>query len=200
MTLVTCKAPDFTASAVLSNGKIIKNFNFKNYINNKYILLFFWPMDFTFVCPSELIAFNKRFYEFQKRNVELIGVSFDSEYVHKAWRNTPINKGGISKVKYIMIADVKREIQKSYGIEHPEFGFALRASFLIDKNRIIRTQIVNDLPIGRNVDEIIRTIDALQFHEKYGDVCPAQWIKGKPSIVPSTNGVIKYLNEHLDKL
>ncbi|WMC18877.1 MAG: peroxiredoxin C [Enterobacteriaceae bacterium PSpicST2] len=200
MTLVTLKAPDFTASAISKDGKIIKDFNFKKYTNNKYVVLFFWPMDFTFVCPSELIAFDKRFYEFQKRNVELIGISIDSEYVHNAWRNTPINEGGIGKVKYIMIADIKRKIQKLYGIEHPKLGVALRASFLIDKNSIIRTQIINDLPIGRNVDEIIRTIDALQFHEKYGDVCPAQWEKGKPSIIPSTKGIIQYLNKYLDKL
>ncbi|XZR52808.1 MAG: peroxiredoxin C [Enterobacteriaceae bacterium] len=200
MTLVTLKAPDFTASAVLSNGKIIKKFNFKKYINNKYAVLFFWPMDFTFVCPSELIAFDKRYYEFQKRNVELLGVSLDSEYVHNVWRNTPINKGGIGKVKYIMISDIKREIQKLYGIEHPELGVALRATFLIDKTGIIKAQIVNDLPIGRNINEIIRTIDALQFNEKYGDVCPAQWEKGNPGIIPSSDGIVEYLNKHLDKL
>ncbi|BFI91220.1 peroxiredoxin C [Enterobacterales bacterium endosymbiont of Anomoneura mori] len=200
MVLVTRKAPNFLASAVLENGKIINNFNFYDYINNKYIVLFFWPMDFTFVCPSEIIAFNNRINEFKKRNVELIGISFDSEFVHDAWRKTPINKGGIGKIEFIMIADIKREIQKSYGIEHPELGVALRANFIIDKNKIIRSQIVNDLPIGRNIDEVIRTIDALQFYEKYGEVCPAQWIKGKSSIKPSTEGIKKYLNKHLKEL
>ncbi|XZR53203.1 MAG: peroxiredoxin C [Enterobacteriaceae bacterium] len=200
MVLVTKKAPDFNANAILGNGKIIENFNFKNYIYNKYVVLFFWPMDFTFVCPSELIAFNKRFNEFQKRKVELIGVSFDSEFVHNAWRNTPIEKGGIGKVKYIMIADIKRTIQKAYGIEHPEIGVALRATFLIDKKRIIRSQSINDLPIGRNIDEIIRIIDALQFHENHGDLCPAQWTKDKPGIIPTKIGIIKYLNTNLDKL
>ncbi|WMC20267.1 MAG: peroxiredoxin C [Enterobacteriaceae bacterium PSpyr] len=200
MSLVNCKAPNFIASAVLENNKIINNFNFKNYINNKYAVLFFWPMDFTFVCPSELIAFNKRFNEFQKRNVKLIGVSLDSEFVHYAWKNTPINEGGIGKVKYIMISDIKREIQKIYNIEHPTLGVALRATFLIDKKRIIRTQMIHDLPIGRNIDEIIRIIDALKFHEKYGELCPAQWENGKPTIIPSLKGIKEFLNKNLNML
>ncbi|WMC19677.1 MAG: redoxin domain-containing protein [Enterobacteriaceae bacterium PC38] len=200
MSLVNCKAPNFIASAVLENNKIINDFNFKNYINNKYAILFFWPMDFTFVCPSELIAFNNRFNEFKKRNVKLIGISLDSEFVHYAWRNTPINEGGIGKVKYIMISDIKRKIQKIYDIEHPTLGVALRATFIINKERIIKTQMVNDLPIGRNIDEIIRIIDALQFHEKYGEVCPAQWKKGQPAIIPSSEGIKNFLNKNLNIL
>lgn len=140
MVLVTRQAPDFTAAAVLGSGEIVENFNFKQHTNGKTTVLFFWPMDFTFVCPSELIAFDKRYEEFQKRGVEVVGVSFDSEFVHNAWRNTPVDKGGIGAVKYAMVADIKREIQKAYGIEHPEAGVALRGSFLIDANGVVRHQ------------------------------------------------------------
>ncbi len=200
MVLVTRPAPDFTASAVLGNGEIIKNFNFKKHIHNKFVILFFWPMDFTFVCPSELISFDNRYKRFKDRGVEIIGVSCDSEFVHNAWRKTPITKGGIGYVQYIMVSDIKREIQKSYGIEHPIIGVALRGSFLIDQKGIVRAQIVNDLPLGRNIDEILRTVDALQFHEKYGQVCPAQWEKGKTGIIPSEDGIIKYLSDNFNKL
>ncbi len=177
MVLVTRQAPDFTAAAVLGNGEIVEKFNFKQHTNGKATVLFFWPMDFTFVCPSELIAFDKRYEEFQKRGVEVVGVSFDSEFVHNAWRNTPVDQGGIGPVKYAMVADIKREIQKAYGIEHPDEGVALRGSFLIDANGIVRHQVVNDLPLGRNIDEMLRMVDALQFHEEHGEVCPAQWEK-----------------------
>ncbi|MDF2528514.1 MAG: peroxiredoxin, partial [Enterobacter mori] len=142
MVLVTRPAPDFTAAAVLGNGEIVENFNFKQHTNGKATVLFFWPMDFTFVCPSELIAFDKRYEEFQKRGVEVVGVSFDSEFVHNAWRNTPVENGGIGAVKYAMVADIKREIQQAYGIEHPDAGVALRGSFLIDANGIVRHQVV----------------------------------------------------------
>ena len=155
MVLVTRQAPDFTAAAVLGNGEIVEKFNFKQHTNGKPTVLFFWPMDFTFVCPSELIAFDKRYEEFQKRGVEVVGVSFDSEFVHNAWRNTPVDQGGIGPVKYAMVADIKREIQKAYGIEHPDEGVALRGSFLIDANGIVRHQVVNDLPLGRNIDEML---------------------------------------------
>lgn len=200
MVLVARPAPDFTATAVLGNGKIVGDFNLKSHIHGKPAVIFFWPMDFTFVCPSELIAFDKRYTEFQERNVELIGVSFDSEFVHNAWRLIPIDKGGIGQVQYPMVADVKREIIKAYGIEHPDAGVALRGSFLIDKKRIIRHQIVNDLPLGRNIGEMMRMVDALQFHEKYGDVCPAQWEKGQEGMKASSEGVAKYLSENLAKL
>ncbi|CAL4320065.1 Alkyl hydroperoxide reductase C [Buchnera aphidicola (Thelaxes suberi)] len=195
MNLVTLPAPDFTASAVLSNGEFVEDFNLKKYINNKIAVLFFWPMDFTFVCPSELIEFNNLYPEFKKRKVELIGISIDSIFVHNAWRNTPIKQGGVGKLKYIMVSDIKKEIQRSYDIEHPHIGVALRASFLIDKNGIIRHQTVNDLPFGRNISEIIRMIDALQFHEKNGEVCPVNWKKGNKGMHPSPEGVIKYFNE-----
>ncbi|MCR3755820.1 MAG: alkyl hydroperoxide reductase, AhpC component [Sodalis sp. Psp] len=200
MILVARQAPDFTATAVLGNGKIVNNFNLKSYIQGKPAIVFFWPLDFTFVCPSELIAFDKRYTEFKKRDVEIIGVSLDSEFVHNAWRLTPTEKGGIGQVQYPMVADVKHEIIKAYGVEHPDYGVALRGSFLIDKEGIIRHQVVNDLPLGRNINEIIRMVDALQFHEEHGDVCPAQWERGQKGMEASPEGVAKYLSENLAKL
>ncbi len=200
MVLVTRQAPDFTASAVLGNGEIVNDFNFKKHIAGKKAVIFFWPMDFTFVCPSELIAFDKRYQAFKERGVEVVGVSFDSEFVHNAWRNTPIENGGIGKVQYAMVADIKHEIQQAYGIEHPEAGVALRASFLIDEEGVVRHQIVNDLPIGRDIDEMLRVVDALQFHQKHGEVCPAQWEAGQEGMVASPDGVAKYLKSNSSKL
>ena len=200
MVLVTRQAPDFTSSAVLGNGEIVNNLNFKKHVNGKAAVLFFYPLDFTFVCPSELIAFDHRYEEFKKRGVEVVGVSIDSEFTHNAWRNTPTENGGIGAVKYALAADVKHEIAKAYGIEHPEEGVALRASFLIDKNGVVRHQIVNDLPLGRNIDEMLRMVDALQFHEEHGEVCPAQWEKGKEGMKDSPEGVAKYLKQNADKL
>ncbi len=200
MVLVTRQAPDFTSSAVLGNGEIVDNFNFKKHIEGKAAVLFFYPLDFTFVCPSELIAFDHRYEEFKKRGVEVVGVSIDSEFTHNAWRNTPTENGGIGAVKYALAADVKHDIAKAYGIEHPEEGVALRASFLIDKNGVVRHQIVNDLPLGRNIDEMLRMVDALQFHEEHGEVCPAQWEKGKEGMKDSPEGVAKYLKQNADKL
>ena len=200
MVLVTRQAPDFTSSAVLGNGEIVNNFNFKKHINGKAAVLFFYPLDFTFVCPSELIAFDHRYEEFKKRGVEVVGVSIDSEFTHNAWRNTPTENGGIGAVKYALAADVKHEIAKAYGIEHPEEGVALRGSFLIDKNGVVRHQVVNDLPLGRNIDEMLRMVDALQFHEEHGEVCPAQWEKGKEGMKDSPEGVAKYLKQNADKL
>ena len=200
MVLVTRQAPDFTSSAVLGNGEIVDNFNFEKHIEGKAAVLFFYPLDFTFVCPSELIAFDHRYEEFKKRGVEVVGVSIDSQFTHNAWRNTPTENGGIGAVKYALAADVKHEIAKAYGIEHPEAGVALRASFLIDKNGVVRHQVVNDLPLGRNIDEMLRMVDALQFHEEHGEVCPAQWEKGKEGMKDNPEGVAKYLKQNADKL
>ena len=200
MVVVTRQAPDFTSSAVLGNGEIVNNFNFKKHVNGKAAVLFFYPLDFTFVCPSELIAFDHRYEEFKKRGVEVVGVSIDSEFTHNAWRNTPTENGGIGAVKYALAADVKHEIAKAYGIEHPEEGVALRGSFLIDKNGVVRHQVVNDLPLGRNIDEMLRMVDALQFHEEHGEVCPAQWEKGKEGMKDNPEGVAKYLKQNADKL
>lgn len=200
MVLVTRQAPDFTSSAVLGNGEIVDNFNFKKHVEGKAAVIFFYPLDFTFVCPSELIAFDHRYEEFKKRGVEVVGVSIDSEFTHNAWRNTPTENGGIGPVKYALAADIKHEIARAYGIEHPVEGVVLRASFLIDKDGIVRHQIVNDLPLGRNIDEMLRMVDALQFHEEHGDVCPAQWEKGKEGMENSPDGVAKYLKQNADKL
>ena len=187
-----------SCAAVLGNGEIVNNFNFKKHINGKAAVLFFYPLDFTFVCPSELIAFDHRYEEFKKRGVEVVGVSIDSEFTHNAWRNTPTENGGIGAVKYALAADVKHEIAKAYGIEHPEEGVALRGSFLIDKNGVVRHQVVNDLPLGRNIDEMLRMVDALQFHEEHGEVCPAQWEKGKEGMKDSPEGVAKYLKQNAE--
>ncbi|MBV36383.1 MAG: alkyl hydroperoxide reductase [Rickettsiales bacterium] len=198
--LVSRKAPDFTAAAVLGNGEIVEDYNFAEATKGKPTVLFFYPLDFTFVCPSELIAFDRRLAEFKKRGVEVVGVSIDSHFTHNAWRNTAINDGGIGQVGYTLVADVKHEICQAYDVEHPEAGVAFRGSFLIDKEGTVRHQVVNDLPLGRNVDEMIRMVDALQFHEEHGEVCPAGWNQGDKGMDASPEGVAKYLSEEADKL
>lgn len=198
--LVGRPAPDFTAAAVLGDGSIVDNFRLSQFKGKKYIALFFWPLDFTFVCPSEIIAHNNRLMQFEALGVQLIGVSLDSQFTHYAWRSTPVNKGGIGEVGFPMVADVSREIIKAYGIAHPEDGVALRASFLIDKEGIVQHQIVNNLPLGREVDDLLRVIDALQFTEQHGEVCPAGWKKGDAGMKPDTQGVADYLAKHADAL
>lgn len=198
--LVSRPAPDFTAAAVLGNGDIVDSFTLSEAIKGKTAVVFFYPLDFTFVCPSELIAFDKRYAEFQKRGVEVIGVSIDSQFSHNAWRNTAINDGGIGKVQYTLVADVKHEICQAYDVEHPEAGIAFRGSFLIDNKGIVRHQVVNDLPLGRNIDEMLRMVDALNFHEEHGEVCPAGWTEGKKGMDASTAGVASYLAENADSL
>lgn len=198
--LVGREAPDFTANAVLGSGEIVPDFNLKTHIKGKYAVVFFYPLDFTFVCPSELIAFDHRLEEFKKRNVEVIGVSIDSHYTHNAWRNTAIKDGGIGQVKYPLIADINHAICQAYDVEHPEAGVAFRASFLIDTAGTVRHQVVNDLPLGRNIDEMLRMIDALQFTEEHGEVCPAGWNKGDKGMKATPDGVAEYLGENADKL
>ena len=198
--LVGRSAPDFTAAAVTGSGEIVENFNLAESIKGKKAVIFFYPLDFTFVCPSELIAFDHRYAEFQSRGVEVIGVSIDSQFSHNAWRNTDINDGGIGQVKYTLVADVKHEICNAYDVEHPEAGIAFRASFLIDEEGTVRHQVVNDLPLGRNVDEMLRMVDALNFHEEHGEVCPAGWNKGDAGMKDTTAGVAEYLSEHSEKL
>jgi peroxiredoxin (alkyl hydroperoxide reductase subunit C) len=198
--LVGRKAPDFTVSAVLADGTINNEFNLHKAIANKFAILFFYPLDFTFVCPSELIALDNRIPEFEQRNTLVIGVSIDSQFTHNAWRNTPVANGGIGPVKYPLVADVNHQICQSYGVEHPTAHVALRGAFIIDKQGIVRSQIVNDLPLGRNVDELLRLIDALEFHEKHGEVCPAGWTKGKTGIKPTTEGIATYLAQEATQL
>ncbi|VFP83607.1 peroxiredoxin [Buchnera aphidicola] len=200
MILVSKQAPDFTAPAILSDGKIINNFNFYKYKNGKITVLFFWPMDFTFVCPSELIAFNNLYHKFKDRDINIIGVSVDSVYTHNAWRNTSPNEGGIGTIQFPMISDITKKIQKSYGIEHKELKIALRASFVIDHDNIVRHQSINDLPIGRNIPDILRIIDALKFYTEFGEVCPANWSPGKEAIIATPDGIKKYLSKNFKKI
>jgi len=198
--LVGRKAPDFTAPAVLGDGTISNEFRLSDTIKGKTAALFFYPLDFTFVCPTELIAFDKRLEAFQKRGVEVIGVSVDSHFVHNAWRNTPINQGGIGPVRYPLVADITHKIARDYGVETPNGVAAFRGTFLIDSEGIVRHQVVNDLGLGRNIDELLRMIDALHFTQKYGEVCPAGWKEGDAGMKGSTEGVAKYLSEHADEL
>jgi len=198
--LVGRSAPDFTANAVLGDGSIVPDFNLAKNIDGKYAVIFFYPLDFTFVCPSELIAFDHRLKEFSDRGVEVIGVSIDSHYTHNAWRNTAINDGGIGQVGYPLVADINHSICQAYDVEHPAAGVAFRASFLIDKSGDVRHQVVNDLPLGRNIDEMLRMIDALQFTEEHGEVCPAGWNKGDTGMKATPDGVASYLADNADKL
>lgn len=198
--LVGKPAPDFTAGAVMGNGDIVDAFTLSDAIKGKKAVIFFYPLDFTFVCPSELIAFDHRYEEFQKRGVEVIGVSIDSVFTHNAWRNTPINDGGIGQVKYPLVADVKHQICQAYDVEFDAAGVAFRGSFLIDEDGVVRHQVVNDLPLGRNIDEMLRMVDALSFHQSHGEVCPAGWKEGDKGMDASPNGVASYLSENADKL
>jgi peroxiredoxin (alkyl hydroperoxide reductase subunit C) len=193
------QAPDFTVPAVLGDGQIVDSFTFSEATNGKYAVVFFYPLDFTFVCPSELIALDHRMAEFKSRSVEVIAVSIDSHFTHNAWRNTPVNQGGIGAVGYTMAADLTHAIVKAYDVEAAG-GVAYRGTFLIDRSGIVRHQVVNDLPLGRNMDELLRTIDALQFHEEHGEVCPAGWNKGDSGMNASPSGVADYLDKNADKL
>lgn len=197
--LVTRPAPDFTAAAVMPDNTINENFSLSD-LRGEYVVLFFYPLDFTFVCPSEIIAHHRRVEEFNKRGVEVVGVSIDSQFTHHAWRNTPVDKGGIGQIDFPLVADVQHKIAQAYGVEHPEAGVALRGSFLIDKDGIVRHQVVNDLPLGREVDEMIRLVDALQFTEEHGEVCPAGWQKGDEGMKPDAAGVADYLAKHATDL
>jgi peroxiredoxin (alkyl hydroperoxide reductase subunit C) len=198
--LVGRQAPEFTAAAVLGNGDIVDGYNFKDAVKGKYAVVFFYPLDFTFVCPTELLAFDKRLDAFKERNVEVVGVSVDSQFAHNAWRNTPVDKGGIGAVKYTLVADLTHAIAKAYDVETPDGAVSFRGSFLIDKEGVVRHQVVNDLPLGRNVDEMIRMVDALQFHENHGEVCPAGWEKGAAGMKDTPDGVAAYLSEHANEL
>ena len=197
--LVGKKAPDFTVAAVLGDGSIVDEFTLSEAIKGKYGLVFFYPLDFTFVCPSELIALDHRMDKFKELGVEVIGVSIDSHFTHNAWRNTPINDGGIGQVKYTLAADISHDICKAYDVES-DGGVAFRGAFIIDTNGVVRSQIVNDLPLGRNMDELIRLVDALQFHEEHGEVCPAGWNKGDKGMNASPDGVAEYLSGNADNL
>lgn len=197
--LVGKQAPDFTVPAVLGDGQIVDSFSFSAATAGKYAVVFFYPLDFTFVCPSELIALDHRIEEFKSRNVEVVAVSIDSHFTHNAWRNTPINQGGIGQVRYTLAADLTHSIAKDYDVETAG-GVAFRGTFLIDRSGLVRHQVVNDLPLGRNIDELLRVVDALQFHEEHGEVCPAGWQKGDAGMNASPAGVASYLDKNADKL
>ena len=196
--LVTQQAPDFTASAVLADGSIVDDFQLSS-LKGKKIVLFFYPLDFTFVCPSEILAHHHRVAKFAEKNVAVVGVSVDSQFTHNAWRNTAPADGGLGAIDFPLVADVNHAIMQAYGIVHPA-GIALRASFLIDENFDVRHQVVNDLPLGRDVDEMLRMVDALDFHTEYGEVCPAGWQKGDEGMKDTPEGVAEYLAKNADNL
>jgi peroxiredoxin (alkyl hydroperoxide reductase subunit C) len=198
--LVGKPAPDFTAAAVLADGDMVDDFNLKSYLKGSYGLVFFYPLDFTFVCPSEILAYSNRVPQFAERKVKVVAVSVDSQYSHYAWRNTPPKDGGLGPVKFPMVADITKSIARDYDVLIEDQGVALRGTFLIDKDGIVRHQLVNDLPLGRNADEALRMVDALQFHEEHGEVCPAGWQKGEEGMVADQKGVAKYLGAHAEAL
>jgi peroxiredoxin (alkyl hydroperoxide reductase subunit C) len=191
--LVTKDAPDFTANAVMPDNSI-SELKLSSY-RGKYVVMFFYPLDFTFVCPSEIIAFDKALDKFKAKNAEVIGVSVDSEYSHFAWKNTPVEKGGIGQVKFPLVADLKKNIARDYGVLTDD-AVALRGLFLIDKEGVVRHTVINYLKLGRSVDEAVRMLEALQFTEKYGEVCPANWREGEEGMKPTAEGVAEYLAKH----
>ncbi len=193
--LVGKKAPDFNLKAVINGGEINQSFSLSELENNKYVVLFFYPLDFTFVCPTELHAFQEKVAEFEARNVQLIGCSVDSHFSHIAWLQTPKTKGGIQGITYPLIADFNKQLSRDYGVLNEEEGVAFRGLFLIDKQGIVRHQLINDLPLGRNVEEVLRMVDALQFHEKNGEVCPANWVEGKEAMTANTQGLETYFQK-----
>ena len=192
-------APDFTAKAVLADNSISSDFNFRSYLKGHKGILFFYPLDFTFVCPSEIISFNNRQNEFTERNTKVVAVSVDSHFSHHAWKAMPVNKGGIGDIQFPLVSDLNKEISIMYNVLN-EDGIAFRSTFLIDNHFAIRHFLVNDLPLGRNVDETLRMIDALDYHNAHGEVCPAGWQKGKEGINPTQKGISDYLTSNADKL
>lgn len=197
--LVTNKAPNFTATAVLGNNQIVDDFNLYDNLGEKGAVLFFYPLDFTFVCPSEIIAFDKRLEEFTSRGINVIGVSIDSQFSHFAWKNTAVNQGGIGQVRFPLVADLTKQIARDYDVLFND-SVALRGSFLIDKDGTVRHAVINDLPLGRNIDEMIRMVDTMIFVNEHGEVCPAGWNKGDEGMKGSTEGVAEYLSKNADKL
>jgi len=194
MSLVAKKAPNFKAQAVMADNSI-EELSLSSY-KGKYVVLFFYPLDFTFVCPSEIIAFDDALEEFQKRNCEVVGISVDSQYSHWAWKNTPRDQGGLGQVRFPIVADLKKKISKKYGVLLKEAGVALRGLFILDKEGIVHHATINHLSLGRNVDEVLRVVDALQFTEEHGEVCPANWHPGDDAMKPTAEGVAEYLASH----
>jgi len=209
MSLVGKKAPSFTAPAVINGEEIVEDFSLNQYLGKKDVIFFFYPKDFTFVCPTEILAFQDKLKEFEKRNVAVVGCSTDTENSHLAWLSVPKNKGGIQGVTYPIVADVTKTVAINYGVlaGHYDYneegmmvfegeGIAYRGTFLIDKKGVVRHQVVNDLPLGRSIDEALRMVEALQYHEKHGEVCPANWEEGKEAMSATREGVANYLSKH----
>jgi len=197
--LVTKKAPDFTATAVLADGQIVEDFNLMENLGEKGAVLFFYPLDFTFVCPSEIIAFSHRADEFRARGINLIGCSVDSQFSHFAWRETEVKNGGIGRVDMPLVADLNKQIARDYDVLLDD-AVALRGSFLIDADGTVRHAVINDLPLGRNIDEMIRMVDTMLFTNENGEVCPAGWVKGDEGMKDTTEGVAQYLEKHAQEL
>jgi peroxiredoxin (alkyl hydroperoxide reductase subunit C) len=197
--LVTKKAPDFTAAAVLADNTIVEDFNLYKNIGKNGAVIFFYPLDFTFVCPSEIIAFGNKVDEFKQRGINIIGISVDSQFSHYAWKTTPVNNGGIEGVNLPLVADLNKTIAKDYDVLL-DGGVALRGSFLIDKDKTVRHSVINDLPLGRNIDEMLRMVDTMLYTNEHGEVCPAGWNKGDTAMVPTKDGVADYLKNNSDKL
>jgi peroxiredoxin (alkyl hydroperoxide reductase subunit C) len=196
--LVTKEAPDFTATALMPDGSFKSDFKLSG-LRGQKVVLFFYPLDFTFVCPSELLAFHNRIKEFQSRKTQVVGCSVDSQFTHLAWTNTSVEQGGIGKLSYPLVADLNKNIARTYDVLLND-AVALRGSFLIDEQGVVRHQVVNDLPLGRNIDEMVRMVDALDFHKQHGEVCPAGWTKGKQGMKASKEGVASYLAANAAKL
>lgn len=203
------KAPEFDAIAVINGGEIVESFSLKQYLGKKYVVFFFYPADFTFVCPTELLAFQKKMDEFEKRDVVVVGCSTDSQFSHWKWLTTPVNEGGIQGVKYPLVVDQSKAIAENYDVLAGEYDYqengdikfngdpvAYRGLFLIDKEGVVQHQVVNNMPLGRSVDETLRLVDALQFSEKYGEVCPADWKAGDEALKPTQEGISDYLSKH----
>lgn len=193
-TLVTKEAPDFVAQAVMPDDSFAE-LKLSSY-RGKYVMLFFYPLDFTFVCPSEIVAFDAALEKFEKKDAQVLGCSVDSHFTHLAWKNTPRKQGGIGPIRYPLISDLTKQIARDFGVLLEDGGVALRGLFLIDKKGIVRHSLINDLPIGRSVDEALRVLDALRFHEEHGDVCPANWHEGEEAMKPTAEGVASYLAKH----
>ncbi len=209
MSLIGKKAPSFSADAVINGGEIVADFSLDQYLGNKYVVLFFYPLDFTFVCPTELLAFQAKLAEFEKRDVAVVGCSIDSKFSHWAWLNTDKNDGGIKGVTYPLVSDLAKTIAENYGVLAGEYDIddegnsvfsgapvAYRGTFLIDKEGIVKHATINDLGLGRNVDETLRMVDALRHHEEHGEVCPAGWNAGDEAMTPNAEGVAEYLSNH----
>jgi len=197
--LIQKQTPDFTAAAVMADDSINEAFTLSEYLKGSYGLVFFYPLDFTFVCPSEILAYSNRMDKFEALNTKVVAVSVDSQFTHHAWRNTPPAKGGLGPVKFPMVADITKQIARDYGVLINE-AVALRGTFLIDKNGVVRHATINDLPLGRNADEAVRMVEALQFHEEHGEVCPAGWNKGQEGMKADASGVAEYLGKHAEAL